>query len=284
MILVTGATGSVGSELVVRLCAGGSPTRALVRSPEKADALRGYDCEIAVGDYGDAAELDRAMCDVQAVFLVAPPSPDLPAQERNVLDAALRAGRPRVVKLASIGVGTPEFGRLADIHTEALAALERSGLPHTVLVPNLYMQDLLGFAAPVQESGLLPVPGGDAAVSHIDARDIAAVAAHVLTGPGHDGATYALTGPESLTYAEVAAELSRVLDRDVRYLDATPEQARAATLASGGSEWFADGLVEMLAAVRQGKAAKVTDEVARAIGRPARTMARFLAEHRAAFR
>ncbi len=124
---------------------------------------------------------------------------------------------------------------------------------------------------------------GDAAVGHVDVRDVAAVAAHVLTSEGHAGATYTITGPEALTYAQVAETMSRVLGRPVRLEEVPAEQARAGMVAAGVPEWLADGLGELDAVTRTGAAAGVTDEVQKATGHPARDLEAFLTEHRAAF-
>jgi len=282
MILVTGATGNVGSELTAQLCMAGAPTRALVRTPEKADTLRGYDCEIAIGDLDDPASLDEALHGVQAVYLLTPAGPGQVEKEFAVIDAVVKVGGARVVKQAAMGFDTG-IGRLGDNHARSVEHLTRSGLQHTVLAPNSFMQNLLGTAALVQQQNILPIAGGDAAVSHVDARDVAAVAAHVLTSEGHEGATYEITGPAALTYAEVAAQLSELVGREIRYVDVPPEQAREAMVGGGMPAWFADAFGELTAAYREGRGAKVTDEVQKAAGRPARPLTEFLADHRAAF-
>lgn len=283
MILVTGATGTVGSEVVSQLCSAGAPVRALVRTPERADTLRGYDCEVAVGDYDDPGSLDAAMAGVDRVFLVAPPGEGLAIQEGRVIAAAQRAGGVHVVKLGALGADEGGFGRFVDEHVVSLGGLQASGLPYTVIAPNAFMHDLLQYAAAVQERQELALPGGQAAVSLVDAADVAAVAAHVLTSDGHEGASYPVTGPEALTWNEVAVALSRVTGREVRYVDLPPEEARRRLLEAGTSPWQADALLELYAAWREGKAAKVTDEVRRATGRPATPLADFLDRHRSAF-
>lgn len=283
MILVTGATGTVGSDVLRALCVDASvPTRGLVRSPERADDLRGYDCEIAIADYDDAESLDRALVGVDAVFLAAPSGPEQVEQEEAVVDAAARAGA-RVVKLASLGWDVGGYGRLVDAHARVIEHLRASGLPHTILAPGDFLQNLFALAASIQESSVLALPAGDAPVSSVDARDVAAVAAHVLTSEGHDGAAYVITGPEALTKSEVAQRLSKVLSRDVTYVDADPAQVRRAMLAGGLDEWRADGLLELYEAVRAGKLSAVTDEVRKATGRPARGIDDFLQDHRNVF-
>ena len=286
VILVTGPTGNVGGALVSRLSTAGAPVRALVRSTVRGDDLRGYDVELAIGTYEDQDSLRAALQGVERVFLLTPASEQMAAQEKALLKAAVEvAPGAHVVKLAAAGVDVPGDSpvRFLRSHQEVVRALADSGLPHTVLAPGSFMQNLLSQAASVQAEGVLRGTAGDGAISHVDVRDVAAVAAHVLTSDGHEGATYTITGPEALTYPQVAEALGRVLDREVRYEDVTPEQSHASMLGSGVPEWLAEGLLELGQVARSGAAAGVTDEVEKATGTPARPLEDFLREHRAAF-
>lgn len=211
MILITGATGTIGGHLLATLTKQHGSVRALVRSQERADNLRGYDCDIAIGSFEDSGSLHRAMAGIDRVFLLSPPSERMAEQEMAVVDAALAAhGQVQVVKLAAAGF---EHGgiALAEQHKAVVDHLKSSGLPTTVLAASSFMQNLLGFAGPISETGTFSACAGDAAISHVDARDVAAVAAHVLTSDGHAGATYTLTGPEALTYSQVAERLTAVV-------------------------------------------------------------------------
>lgn len=281
MILVTGSTGTVGGQLVSTLCAVGAPTRALVRNPEKADSLRGYDCEIAIGDLRDPASLARAIDGADRVFLLTALGPDQPAQERSFVDAARRAGTSYLVKLSAMGTDRPT--RIGRGHAAGEAYLRESGLRWTILRPSFYFQNLLGSAATVQEQGTIFSCTGHGATGDVDARDIAAVAAHVLTTEGHDGATYELTGPEALSYPQIAQRLSALLGREVRYVDLPPDDVRRGLLAGGLSEWGVDALLELLSEVRAGHLARVTDEVRAATGRAPRGLEEFLRDHLSAF-
>ncbi len=284
MILVTGATGNIGGYLVRELCGAGAPTRALVRSPERADDLRGLDCEVAVGTFEDAASLKAALTGVDRVFLVSSGTEGLAEREGALVDAL--APGVGVVKLAAAGVDQPgptSVRFLAD-HRAVLARLADADVPTTVLAPSSFMQNLLRQAAGVTGEGVIRASVGDSAVSHVDARDIAAVAAHVLTSDGHEGATYTVTGPEALTYGQVAERMSAVLGREVRHVDVPGDQMRAGMLAMGMPEWTVSGLAELDTVYRSGAGAVVTDEVTKATGRPARSLEDFLGAHRAAFR
>ena len=169
-------------------------------------------------------------------------------------------------------------------HGEAQRHLERSGLPFTHLQPHSFMQNLLGSAKTIAAEGTLYAPMGDARVSLVDVRDIAAVAARVLLEPGHTGRTYVITGPEALTYRELAAKLSAATGRPVRYVDVTPAQAKQSMMAAGMPEWAADAVNELSAWYRAGHGALVTQVVAEIGGRTPHTFDTFARDHAAAFR
>lgn len=284
MILLTGATGNVGSHLLSDLCRGGHSVRALVRSAEKADNLRGYDCETAAGDFDDPGSLHRALAGVDRLFLLSPAGERMAEQEKAVVDAAAAAhATVRVVKLAAAGYHEGRTA-LGAQHSAVVEHLRASGLPHTVIAPSVFMQNTLAWAGTISETGQFPLPAGEGAVSLVDARDVAAVAAHVLTSDGHEGASYTVTGPEALTYTQVAERFTSALGKPVRYQDVPPTAAREAMVAGGMSPWLADSLVELTALLRSGGAAGTTDEVQKATGRPARSFDDFLRDHMSAFR
>ncbi len=284
MILVTGATGNVGGALLSRLSMDGVAARALVRSPERADTLRGYDVDLAVGSYEDAASLRAALDGVDRVFLLAPPGERLVEQELAVVQAVQEtAPAAHVVALAAAGVDGDGGGRLVDAHRQVVAGLRASGLRTTVLAPSSFMQNLLGQASAVQAGSTLPTTTPDAAVAWVDVRDVAAVAAHVLTSDGHDGATYTITGPEAVTGRQAAEALARVLDRPVAAEPVTTSALREQLSGYGVPAWLVEGLVELTEWQLDGHAAALTDEVDKATGSPARSLELFLGEHRAAF-
>ena len=165
------------------------------------------------------------------------------------------------------------------------AAVERRirelGIGATILAPNLFLQGMLAMAGPIRE-GRLFAPIGDARVSAVDVRDIAAVAAAVLTGPGHEGATYTITGPAALTHAEIAAALGEATGRPVAFVD-IPPAAFAAQLRGVLPDWQAEGLLEDYAHYARGEAAAVLPTVRDVTGRAPRTVAEFARDHKAAF-
>ena len=283
MILVTGATGHVGSELVRLLAEAGTLARALIHSPDKAALIQRLGAQTALGDFEQPDTLDAAMAGCDHVFLLSPPNPRQPEQEQHVIDAAKRAGVAHVVKQSVPGADPDSglvFGRW---HAQIEQYLAQSGLAHTLLRPNYFMQNFLMSAQPVADQGVLYGMTGEGRVSYIDTRDIAAVAAQVLTSPGHQGTSYVLTGAEALTAAEVAERLSTATGRKVHYVDVGPDGFRQALTGSGLPGWLVDALIEGNTLLAAGYGAEVTDEVAKLTGRASLTFEQFAVDHRLAF-
>ena len=276
MILVTGATGKTGSRVLRRLCDRGLATRGLVRDASRASDLP-EGAEIAVAAYEDPVALDAAVSGCGSVYLVSPAGPDQRSQEGAVIEAVRRSATgAHVVKLAALGLGDPDGGRITAQHGLIRDDLRASGLPWTVLAISQLMHNLYLYAGPVLEQGLLPVPAGDARVAWVDAEDVAAVAVEVLTNPGHVGRTYAVTGPEALHHDQVAALLAQRVQRPVRYVDVSPESAAVSMIAAGVPPWIAQGVVETNRFYRHGGALAVTPVVKRLTGRAPTTMRQFL--------
>ncbi|HVF43709.1 MAG TPA: SDR family oxidoreductase [Pyrinomonadaceae bacterium] len=285
MILITGATGTTGREVVAELQRlGATGVRALVRDPARASFIREAGFETVGGDFDRPETLDAALEGVETALLLTPPSPHTYAYQRDFIESAKRAGLRRVVKVSAIGAdaAAPEgFGRW---HGQAEEFLKASGLAWTILRPNFFMQNLLGQAHTVATQGAIYQPGGDARASLIDARDIAAVAARSLTDEGHEGKTYTLTGPEALSYADAAAKISEATGRPVRYVALTPEQFREGALAQGLPEWLVSALERLNEFFASGDAAQVTHDVRNVGGREPKTFEEFARDHAAAFK
>jgi uncharacterized protein YbjT (DUF2867 family) len=284
MILVTGATGTVGSATLRALTADGRPARALLHDPGKADRLPAG-VEPVTGTLQDPPS--GIFDGVDAVLLVSPASAGQAEVENAFVDALARAGRAtHLVKIVAAGIEQrPAPVRFNDQHQQVLDHIGSTGLPLTVLAPNGFMENLLFSAGTVRSEGAVYTTVGDGAVSFIAADDIGAVAAHVLTDPApHAGATYTLTGPEALTYDRIAEVLTPLAGRPVSHIGISPDQARAGMLAAGMPEWNVDALIELEALYRAGQAAAVTDEVTKATGRPARTLTTWADQHADSFR
>jgi uncharacterized protein YbjT (DUF2867 family) len=283
-ILVTGATGNIGSHLVRELRRREAPVRAFVRDLGKARALLGEDVELAAGDFGDRSSIAAALDGVDRVFLLTPSHPEMVVYERTILAAAVAAGVRRVVRMSAIGADPESDGRFASWHGRCEELLRSSGIPAVVLRSSYHMTNLISYAASVREAGKIFAPVDDAKIAMIDRRDCAAVAALALTEDGHDGRTYALTGPEAITYHDVAAQLSRVLGRSVEFVDVPDEAAIEAVLRAGAPEWLAHGVVEVDRQVKRGIAAQTTDVVRVLLGREPYSFSDFARDTAAAFR
>jgi uncharacterized protein YbjT (DUF2867 family) len=284
MILVTGATGNVGSELSRILSARAVPFRAVVRSTEaaqKSEALAG--AELVEGDFDDSATIGRALNGIDKAFLLTPSSGQAEVQQTAFVDVARRQGVHHVVKLSQWAADPGSPVRFLRYHAAVENAIQASGLAHTFLRPNLFMQGLLGFRESIVAEGRFFAAAGDARISAVDVRDIAAVAAAALTEPGHEGRTYDVTGPEALTHAEMADHLSEALGRRVEFVDVPPDAMRQALVGAGFDAWQADGLIEDYAHYRRGEASAVAPGVREATGEPPRSFADFARDYAAAF-
>jgi uncharacterized protein YbjT (DUF2867 family) len=261
MILITSAPGNNANAVIRELTKAGVRVRALLRNPNSAGEIKGPLVEVAVGDFLNPASLDAALQGVEKAFLIPPMDPRSVEMQVNFIRAAKRAGTRHVVKLSVNGADVNSPVRVARWHAEGEKELEASGIPFTHLRPNAFMQNLLGLAPTIVSQGEFYQPAADGKVSHIDVRDIAAVAAKALTENGHQGKTYVITGPEALSYDEVARKLSTALGKPVKYVNITPEDFKKSLLGWGIPEYMADGLNEFFAAIRAGYCAVVTNTV-----------------------
>jgi uncharacterized protein YbjT (DUF2867 family) len=277
MILVTGATGKVGSEAARLLAARHHPARALVRDPSRAPD---GNIEVATGDFDRPDTLDVAMRGIDTVLLV---SPAVPAQEIAVIDSAVRQGATHIVKVTSkASADSPVDRRRGQAQIEA--HLAATGLDYTLLRSNAYMQNLLALAPMTKQTGGFVMSAGDGQVGMIDARDVAATAAAVATAPGeHAGRTYWLTGPGLITYTDVAKELSATLGHPVGYRQISPAEHRAAMVAAGVPEAVATSNAQAFGLIAEGDAAWLSDDVESITGAAPRTLHAFIADHVQAF-
>lgn len=275
--MITGATGQVGGEVLRHLTRMDVPVRALVRDLAKANAgaIRRSGIEPVVGDFAKPETLAPALEGADVMFLQCANVPGQVELEANAVDAAVRAGVRRVVKLSILGARAGSPVPFRDWHGRIEEKLENSGVDFTILRPNFFMQGLSNL---VGDGGNLYAPTGDGRVGWVNVRDVAKVAAHTLKENGHEGKTYTITGPESLSLAEVAAKLSEVARREIQHADISPKAAREGMLSSGTSEWFAEALLELFAAIRQNSLDTVTDTVERVVGTKPCTLTEYASE------
>jgi uncharacterized protein YbjT (DUF2867 family) len=285
MILITGATGTTGREVVEELRRlGARGVRALVRDPARADFIREAGFEPVKGDFERPETMGAALEGVERALLLTPPTPDTVKQQRDFIEAAAGAGVSHVVKLSALGADADAPEGFGKWHGQSENLLKTSGLKWTILRPNFFMQNLLGQAGQIASTGGIYQPVGDARASFIDARDIAVVAARALTEEGHEGQTYTLTGPEALSYQDVAAKLSEATDRSISYVPISPEQFRAGALGAGLPEWLVSALERLNEIFASGAAALLTDAVRRVGRKEPTTFEQFARDYAEAFK
>jgi uncharacterized protein YbjT (DUF2867 family) len=282
MILITGATGTIGSEVVRQLAARGEKVRALTRDPARARMPSGI--ETARGHHRDRASVDAAMAGAGAAFLVGMFGADDAEHDRGLVESARAAGVRRVVKLSAIGTGDPAAGPVGTWHLPGEQAVRDSGLQWTILRPASFASNTLAWAEAVRSGTPVPNLTGDGAQATVDPLDVAEVAVAALLDRRHAGRTYTPTGGEALSVPAQAAVLSDVLGRPVRTLDLSERQMRERVLASGADDTIAQARLTGLAYIRAGGNAVVTGDIAEVLGRPARTYRQWAEEHREAFR
>lgn len=285
MIVVTGATGTVGRALLEELAASSVTARVLVRNPQRAVAARRLGMQIAVGSFEDKSSLRAALDGAERLFLLSPAGTDtMVRQQTTVVDIARECGVRHVVKVSSIGADeTDVAASIIRAHRDIERHIEASGMSYTHLRPHWFAQNELGHAPSIVADGKLYAPDVTQ-ITSIDARDIAAAAAHVLTHDGHERKAYVLTGPEALSYADVAATLTDVLGHPVRWIEVSLEAARDSMLDAGLARGLATGFTEIMARYRDGGAtATVSPAIEALLGRPPRRFEEFARDHRAAF-
>ena len=277
-LFMTGATGTVGRHVVPQLVRRGLSVRALVRNPA-ADLPAGVDR--VVGDLADPASYAPALDGVDAVYLSCGNHPAQAAWENGVIDAAVAAGVRRVVKLSTSDAAIGSPSAFADAHARIEAHLRASGVEYVLLKPTFKMTNLLAAAEGVRQAGAIFLPAAGAKLAMVDPRDIADVAAVALTEPV--AGELVLTGPEVLTFDDVAAELSAVTGRRIGFVPVPDDAALSQLIGAGAPEWFATNLVAVFGMLRQGIQAQTRDTVRDVLGREPRPLAAFVRDHAAAF-
>jgi uncharacterized protein YbjT (DUF2867 family) len=284
MILITGASGNAGGTVLREVLKSGSGVRAMYRSKDEAAKVP-QGATGAVADFADKASLGRALEGVDTVYVVCSPVRELVELESNMIDACREAGVKHIVLNSALGAGDYPKS-FPSWHRRVEDKLKVSGMAYTILRPNGFMQNLIAYFAPsIRAEGAFYQSTGDAKISHIDLRDIAAAAAAILCSSAeHDGKIYELNGPQALSYAEVAEKISKATGRKLQYVNIPPDAQRKALLDMGMPEFLVTALLELQEFYASGKGASVDGTLESLIHRAPTKMDDFLKENADQFR
>jgi uncharacterized protein YbjT (DUF2867 family) len=283
MILVTGASGSVGKTVLQEVSKSGAKHRAMYRS-EGESAKAPVGTETVIADFAKKETLASALKGVDSVYLVCSPIPELVELESNMIDACVAAGVKQVVLNSAMGAGDYDKS-FPSWHRKVEEKLKSTRLGWTILRPNSFHQNVVAFFAPtIRTQGVFYSSMKDSRNSFIDVRDIAAVAAKVLAGGAHLGKIYELNGPEALNYTELAEKISRLAGHEVNYVDIPLEAQRKAMMDQQTPEWLVTALLQLQEYYLSGKGGEVDGVVQGLLGRPAIRIEQFLAEVAGEFR
>lgn len=283
-LLITGATGSVGTQLIKALANNGISFRALVRNNNQGSLMRELpQADVLKGDLSDVNSITDALAGVDRAFLLTNSSEQSEQLQLNFVNAAHKAGVKHIVKLSQLAADEASPVRFLRYHAIVENRIKELGMNYTFLRANLFMQGLTAFQYYIKSEGKFYGSSGEAAVSAVDVRDIAAVAAKALTEPGHENKTYNVTGPESITHYQMADILSNVLKMNINYIDLSPEQMQGALSAAGFPSWQVGGLIEDYAHYARGEAAEVFSTVQDVTGRPAISFDQFASDYKEYF-
>jgi uncharacterized protein YbjT (DUF2867 family) len=283
MILVTGASGTLGKAVLNEVARSGAKHKGMYRSTDEvAKAPSGT--QAVVADFAKKETLAPALHGVESVYLVCSPIPDLPQLEGNVIDASVASGVKHIVLSSALGAGDYPKS-FPSWHRKVEDKLKNTGISFTILRPNSFHQNVLTYFAPsIRAQGVFYGSMGQARVSFVDVRDIASVAAKTLAGGQHSGKIYELNGPEALTYTEVAEKIAKHAGRAAQYVDIPAEAQRKAMLEQGMPAWQVDALLDLQEYYASGKGGVVDQVLPTLLGRPPIMMDRFLSEVAGEFR
>jgi uncharacterized protein YbjT (DUF2867 family) len=299
-ILVTGATGTVGSEVVKQLVSSSSSSsssdnnkgiivRAAIHSQNKADNFKDYKTvQIVNIDYNKPETIADALNHVDKLFLLTLPAPNMAIYSNLVKEIRKYGGVNHIAKLSSMAAEENEVATtIGRIHKEEEKIIEESGIPFTFLRPPAFMQNFITqFGYTIRTQGAFYVPAGDAKMSFVDARDVAAVSVKVLTSDNqqHIGKAYAITAQEAISYGQAAEILSKEVGRRISYVDISEEEARKGMKENGMDDWLIEAIIEFCSIIKAGHASQTTNVVEQIIGRKPIPFSQFAKDYAKFFR
>lgn len=278
MILVVGATGTVGTLLVEQLLADSASVRVLTRKPEKADRFR-QRAEIAIGDLDKPDSLRPAIAGVSKMFLITSKT----QQDRDVLAIAKEAGVSHIVKLSTQEAGWVPVEGHGHWHKEREDLIQASGVNWTFLRPTMFMSYALSWIPSIKDGGQVLCAGGDGKLAPIDPWDVAAVAKEALTAAGHENKGYELTGPTLVGFRDMVSTLAKVTSRTIERVEISESEQAAAFLKMGAPQYVADGLAETFSLIRAGRFCYLSPDVRNVTGREPRSFEDWAQRHASYF-
>lgn len=282
MIVVTGATGTIGSRVLRLLSEQGIPIRAVSRNPRRGESLPHV--EWAEADLEESATLPSIFEGAKRLFLLTGNAQSMVRLQKNAIDAAVEAGIEHVVKLSARGAHPGSKSAIGRWHYEVETHLKAAGPTWTMLRPHVFMQNLLGQADRIRKQGEIRAASGEGRIPFVDTRDIADVATRVLTEDGHGKETYILTGGEAIDYHQVAGTLGTATRQDVEYVPESFDETRARLEEEGLPDWLIDSKLALAWYHRAGgETARTTRDVYDVTGHPPRTIVQFVYDRIEAF-
>lgn len=274
-VLITGATGNIGSLVIPQLLGKGINVRAYVRDAQKASYLADQGVELHLGDFSNQDALNKAAMGVDTILAITPPNPMAVEQGKVILNAALNAGNPNYVRMSAIGAAEDAPTENGKLHYASDKALMESGLNYTILRPHFFMQNLFASTETIISEGNMYMGMGEGSLGMIDVRDIADCAVSIILNGGHQGKIYTPTGPESIPFNKVAEIISNGLDKTVNYIPVPLEAVRQAIIDAGWGEWGAQVMVDYSKAYSEGWGDFINNDVETITGQKPRSFMQF---------
>jgi len=282
-ILVTGSTGTIGTSLVEYLDEMNADFTAMVMNADKAENLNNRGIKTVIADFENIESLRNAVKGIQIVFLLSPSSPDLPEMQKNFVKVARENNIQHIVKLSARGSDIDADFNIGKWHGTIEEEIRKSGMDYTFLHAHSFMQNLFFDVETIKQKNAIYSSQGEGKIPMVDTRDIASVAARVLTDGGHHGKTYLLTGPKAISYYVIADALTELLGRRIEYIAQSPEESEKAMLESGMPEWLVDDMVLLNKRYVRNEAAEVSPDIELITGRQATSLETFLKDYKYRF-
>ncbi len=279
MILITGATGKTGSAAVQELSNQNIPFRVLIRNEDKLNQITDMGGEVIIGAIEDDAALNQAMEGVQKALVLLPNSEQQLFLEKKVVDAALEANVQHIVKMSSMEAVPEATSPIPKLHMQSENYIKNSGMNWTMIKPNFFMQNLLGSGKTIVEQNKFFLPMGEGKAGMIHTKDVGTVIAKVLSEDGHEGQNYEVTGPEILSFHDVAEIFSKVLGKKVDYINVPIDEYKKTLSQFLTNQWHLDSVIDLFKDIAEGGIEDKTDTFQDLIGKSPCSLEQFIQEY-----